>query len=137
EIATFTARVEAVKQEGIPLSEADKGEPLTFTKWNDSFVAELKKEKYTPASPLAFTVPKQPGTPTVFMVPDRLEPAQGWFTARVEAMSPPVKPAPPLTRVAVFYDASGSAQQRDREKETAFLKTWLKSCGASTVDLVI
>ncbi|HEX2748558.1 MAG TPA: VIT domain-containing protein, partial [Verrucomicrobiales bacterium] len=137
QIGTFSARVEAVKQEGIPISDADKSEPLTFTKWNDSFVAELKKEKYTPSNPLAFTVPKQPNTPTVFMVPDRLEPAQGWFTVRVEPVSPPVKPAPPLSRVAVFYDASGSAPLRDREKEMNFLKTWLKDSGATAVDLVV
>jgi Ca-activated chloride channel homolog len=69
EIAGFSARVEAVKQEGIPVSDADKSELLTFTKWNESFTAELKREKYTPDKPLAFTVPKQPGTPKVFMVP--------------------------------------------------------------------
>lgn len=137
EIGNFSARVEAVKQEGIPISEADGGEPLTFTKWNDSFTAELKKEKYIPSKPLAFTVPKQPNSPMIFMVPDRLEPAQGWFTARVEPVSPPVGPAPAIARAAVFYDASGSAQQRDREKEMSFLKTWLKSCGATSVDLVI
>ncbi len=137
EIGTFSARVEVVKQEGIPVGDADKAEPLTFAKWNDSFTAEVKKEKYTPGKPLAFTVPRHEGAPSVFMVPDRLEPSQGWFTTRVEPMAPPAKPAPPISRVGIFYDASGSAALRDREREMAFLSAWIKACRATAVDLVI
>lgn len=136
-IARFQARVEAVKQEDIPLTDEKESEPLTFTKWNDSFTAELKREDFKPGKPLAFTVPKRAETPAVFTTTDALEPGEGWFAARTEPKPPATEALPPATRVALFYDASGSAERRDRAKEFAFLKAWVKASGVTTVDLVV
>ena len=135
-IGRFHARAEVVKQESAPMPEAGDAEALTFEKWRDSFVAELTKENYTPAKPLAFTVPKLADRPRVFLASERLDPARMYFHANVEPEVPPAPAAEKPERIALFYDASGSAEKRDRKRELAFLEAWLKTLGTVTVDVI-
>ncbi len=136
-LARFHARAEVVKQEEAPVGETKEAEAISFEKWRDSFVAEITKENYKANKPLAFTVPKVADRPQVLLVSEKLEPAKLYFNARVEPALPKVLPATAAAqRIALFYDASGSAENRDRKRELAFLEAWLKSLGAVEVELV-
>ena len=99
-------------------------------------MAELTKEDYTPDRPLAFTLPKLPDQPEVFLVNDRLDPEKMYFSLHVTPEIPKAKAEAPPQRIALFYDASGSAEKRDRKREGAFLKAWLKTLQNVTVTLV-
>lgn len=136
-IGRFHARAEVVKQEDVPMPDAGEAEVLTFEKWRDSFVAELTRENATMEKPLAFTVPKLADRPQVFLASEKLDPARLFFHAHLELELPAPAAVEKPGRVAVFYDASGSAEKRDRKQEIAFLESWLKSLGSTKVDLVV
>ena len=136
-LKSFHARAEVVKQEVATVVDAkEKGEELTFEKWRDSFVAELKKENEAMTKPLVFTVPKLADRPQIFMVSEKLDPDRMFFNVRVEPEIPVKVERAAVKRVGLFYDASGSAEQRDRKRENAFLAKWLKTLGNVKVDLV-
>jgi Ca-activated chloride channel family protein len=136
-LTRFHVRAEVVKQEVAPLPETKDAESLSFEKWRDSFVAEITKENYKANKPLAFTIPKVADRPQTLLVSEPLEPAKMYFNARVEPTLPGVLPATVAAqRIALFYDASGSAEKRDRKRELAFLETWMKSLGNVVVELV-
>ncbi|QIF00188.1 VIT domain-containing protein [Roseimicrobium sp. ORNL1] len=135
-VGKFHARVEVVKQETAPMPEAEQTEGLTFEKWRDSFVAELTTENVAHEKPLAFIVPKMAERPQVFLVSDKLEPAQMFFHARVEPEVPPAPAMQQPDRIVLYYDASGSAEKRDRKREFAFLKEWMKALGHVTVEVI-
>lgn len=135
-VGRFHARAEVVKQDSIPVPEAGDTEALTFEKWRDSFVAELTKENYTPEKPLAFTIPKLEDRPRIFLASEKLDPARMYFHASVDVAPPPAPAAVPPRHIALFYDASGSAAKRDRERELAFLAAWFRTLGTLKVDVV-
>ena len=86
--------------------------------------------------PLVFTVPKLADRPQIFMVSEKLDPDRMFFNVRVEPEIPVKVERAAVKRVGLFYDASGSAEQRDRKRENAFLAKWLKTLGNVKVDLV-
>jgi hypothetical protein len=134
-VGKFKVHAEAMLAQAAPQAvEADGA--LTFERWRDSFVADLERTDFKPERELAFNVPK-PKTPvTVFSVPDALEPAWQHFAAQVQSAPPPTKTPTPPRRIALYYDASGSAQGRDRARELDFLAAWIGAIGTTTVDLV-
>lgn len=136
QIGKLRVKAEVVKQEVVPVAPAE-AESLTFDRWQDAWIAEITRENYAAEKPLIFTVPKVPEQPRIFAVPDRLEPANGWFSVSVEAAAPPEAAMAAPKRVAIFYDASGSAAKRDRKREEAFLNAWAKAAGTVTLDLVV
>ncbi|MDC8011645.1 VIT domain-containing protein [Tahibacter soli] len=132
----FKVHAEAMLAEVAPTA-SDAGGALTFERWRDSFVADLERTDFKPGRELAFNVPK-PKTPVaVFSVPDALEPSWQHFAAQVQS-APPAATKTPVAprRVALFYDASGSAAGRDRARELDFLAAWFAQIKDTTVDLV-
>ncbi|MBS0660450.1 MAG: DUF2135 domain-containing protein [Verrucomicrobia bacterium] len=136
-VGKFHARAEVFRQQSVPVVERGAGgEALTFERWQDGFVAELTRTDYEPARPLAFTVPQIPGAPNSFAVREPRAAERGYFTLRVEPTVPTDLPALQPRRVALFYDASGSAAQRERAREHDVLRRWLQALGNVTVDLI-
>lgn len=133
-VGRFHARAEVIRQDGIPVADGE-GEGLTFSKWSDGFLAELTRENFEPAKPLAFRVPSVPNAPRIFLTSEARQP--GFFVARVEPKAPAENAGLQPKRVAIFYDASGSAAKRDRAKENALLRAWFSRLGNVTVDLVV
>ncbi|HSJ03596.1 MAG TPA: VIT domain-containing protein, partial [Verrucomicrobium sp.] len=135
-VGKFHARAEVVKQEVAPVVEKSDGQMLNFEKWRDSFVAEITKENVAMDKALAFSVPKVSGRPQVYMVSDSLDPARFYFHARVEPETPPAPALDKPRRIALFYDASGSAGKRDRKREYKFLEAWCKTLGEVQIDVI-
>ncbi len=136
-IEKFSASAEVVRQEIAPVVDESALDGITFEKWRESFRAELSRENFKADKPLAFRIPRAADQPDVFMVADKLEPRQLHFSLRVNPEIPvaPVLAAP--KKIALFYDASGSAEERDRKKEFAFFDAWFKALGDVSVSLTI
>lgn len=136
-VGKFHVRAEVIRQEGLPTADASAhGEALSFEKWRDGFVAELTRSDYEPTRPLAFTVPQIPGASRSFAVREERQTERGYFTVRVDPSEPldlqPLRPR----RIALFYDASGSAAKRNRTREHELVRRWLQTLGRATVDLI-
>lgn len=138
-LAHFKVRAEATSGESAPAASGSGA--LSFERWQGNFVANLDRTDFLPERELAFDVPK-PKTPvTVFNVVDREHPEWRRFAAQVQsappksAVNPDTNTAAPR-RIALYYDASGSAATRERGRELAFLDTWFARLRDVEVDLV-
>lgn len=132
-IGRFSVRAEAVRTESAPSASG----ALVFDRVADAWVASLERENVTPQRELAFDVPK-PTTPVAtYAVADALEPAWRTFATQVADPRPAkLAPLPLARRVAIYYDASGSARERDRERELALIEAWLAKLGEVEVTLL-
>ncbi|RBP43948.1 vault protein inter-alpha-trypsin-like protein [Roseimicrobium gellanilyticum] len=140
-LKTYRTHVEVVRAPGVPFTRGNACEPLEFKRQrnNQSQVAEFTKVGVEMWRPLEFHVPKRDDRTQIFLVEDKAKPSQQYFHARVEPPIPLDAPPPVFTpkRVAIFYDASGSAARRLRARELEMLDAWLKRLGTVKVDLVI
>lgn len=131
----FRVHAEALRGDAAPA--ATGGVALSFSRWQENFVAELARENFRPERELAFDLPKPADPVTLFSLTDREDPQWRRFAAQVQsAPSSPRKAAPAPRRIALFYDASGSAATRQRSRELAFLQTWLARLATVEVDLI-
>lgn len=131
----FRVHAEALRGDAAPA--ATGGVALSFSRWQENFVAELVRENFRPECELAFDLPKPADPVTLFSLTDREDPQWRRFAAQVQsAPSAPRKAAPAPRRIALFYDASGSAATRQRSRELAFLQTWLARLATAEVDLI-
>lgn len=102
--------------------------------WRSGFT----RENVTPQRELAFRVPKQADQSHVMEAQDRLEPARRAVLALIDSARPDELPAPPdPSRIALFFDASGSANERDLARERAVLAAWIARLGTVQVDLIV
>jgi len=135
-IGHFKVHAEAIRAEHAPKSAPSDG-ALTFEHSRDSFLADLERNDFLPEREFAFTLDKPKDPVTAFAVQDALEPAWRTFAAQVQSAVPAdATRAAPVHRVALYYDASGSAQARNRARELDFLGAWLAQLKDVDVDLV-
>lgn len=130
----FTVRAEVLQTETKPASGGDGA--LSFEQRQGGFVANLERANFRPERELAFRVPK-PATPvSVFTIADRLDPGWRRFAAQVQSAPARIEPAAAPRRIALYYDASGSAATRERARELDFLDAWLRALRNVEIDLI-
>ena len=129
----FHLRAEVFKQEVAPDLGSNELANLRFEKWNESFLAETKKENYLPNQSLAFLLPKQGDRQRIFV-----EEKDG-KTYFYLSMNPKVirKPKALPKRIGLIWDASASARNRNLEKELAVLENYFSKIGDLKVTLVV
>ena len=129
----FHLRAEVFKQKVAPDLGSNELANLRFEKWNESFLAETKKENYLPNQSLAFLLPKQGDRQRIF-----LEEKDG-KTYFYLSMNPKVirKPKTLPKRIGLIWDASASARNRNLEKELTVLENYFSKIGNLTVTLVV
>ena len=129
----FHLRAEVFKQEVAPDLGSNELANLRFEKWNESFLAETKKENYQPDQSLAFLLPKQADRQRIFVE------EQGGKTYFYLTANPKViRKAKTLPKkIGLIWDASASARNRDLEKELAVLGAYFSKIGNLTVTLVV
>jgi Ca-activated chloride channel family protein len=134
-IRDFRVNAQVLRGDMPASSDAAPG-ALDFTQWQNNYVAKLARHDYRPERELSFAIPKPAQAGTIFAVQDMLDPSWRTFTAQVPATQPS-RPAPAAPhRIALYYDASGSAQGRDRTRELDALTAWLSQLGNVQVDLI-
>ncbi|MEC9122839.1 MAG: VIT domain-containing protein, partial [Verrucomicrobiota bacterium] len=129
----FHLRAEVFKQEVVPDLGSNELANLRFEKWNESFLAETKRENYLPNQSLAFLLPKQGDRQRIFV-----EEKDG-KTYFYLSMNPKVirKPKALPKRIGLIWDASASARNRNLEKELTVLENYFSKIGNLTVTLVV
>ncbi|HSX61960.1 MAG TPA: VIT domain-containing protein [Tahibacter sp.] len=129
-LARFKVHAEAVRGDAPPAASGRGA--LSFERWQNRFVADLDRTDFLPERELAFDLPK-PATPvTVFNLPDRGQPQWRRFAAQVQSAPPAnLAPAAAPRRIALYYDASGSAATRERERELASSTPGSRGCATS------
>jgi hypothetical protein len=130
-------RAEAELAPSAPMEESGDGDPaLRFEQAGTRWVAELAREGAQPRRELAFRIPKARETVAALEAVDPLEPEWRSLVALVDSGAPARPRALAPRRVALFYDASGSARERQRERERAALAAWVSRLGQVEVVLV-
>ena len=132
-VERFHLRAEVFKQEVAPDLGSNELANLRFEKWNESFLAETKKENYLPNQSLAFLLPKQADRQRIFVE------EQDGETYFYLTMNPKVirKEKTLPKKVGLVWDASASSRNRDLEKELAVLGAYFSKIGNLTVTLVV
>ncbi|MBT3567882.1 MAG: hypothetical protein HN494_03470, partial [Opitutae bacterium] len=129
----FHLRAEVFKQEVAPDLGSNELANLRFEKWNESFLAETKKENYLPNQSLAFLLPKQADRQRIFVE------QEGEKTYFYLSMNPKVirKPKTLPKKIGLIWDASASARNRNLDKELAVLGDYFSKIGNLKVTLVV
>ena len=134
-IRHFKVHAEAIRAEHAPKASGDTA--LTFERSRDSFLADFERNDFQPEHEFAFAIDKPAQPVSAFTVQDTLEPAWRTFAAQLQSTAPAAANAVlPVKRIALFYDASGSARTRDRKRELDFLDASLAKLREVDVDLV-
>lgn len=138
EVRKFSVRAEAPLETAAPRIASDSPDAgLHFEQTASLWRAEFSRENVTPQRELSFRVPKQTRDVTLLEAADTLEPAERAVLARIDTGRPENLVAPPAPkRVAIYFDASGSARDRDLARERAALNTWLTKSGTVDVTLI-
>jgi tetratricopeptide (TPR) repeat protein len=129
----FHLRAEVFKQDLAPDLGSNELATLRFEKWNESFLAETKKENYLPDQSLAFLLPKQADRQRIFV-----EEQDGKTYFYLTANPKVIRKAKVLPKkIGLIWDASASGRNRDLEKELAVLDAYFSKIGNLTVTLVV
>lgn len=129
-------RAEATLAEQAPLADAIAGDPsLSFERSQSAWVAEFTREKVRPQSELAFRLPKNTDRGQVEAA-DPLDPAWRSVVAISDSGRPDGGAVIKPKRIALYYDASASARERQRPRERAALEAYFRALGNVEVVLV-
>ena len=138
-VASFTLRAEALAAASSPSdSSASPEQALSFDRSGSAWVASFARSHVMPQRELAFRIPKGNSEASVLEATEALEPRWRSVVAQLDTGLPAKRKAPALPRrVGIFFDASGSAAERDLERERAVLGSYLDSLGEVEVQLVV
>ncbi len=119
----FHLRVEVVKAETAPVVQKGGAMGLEFSKWRDSFVAEVTKQDTALVEDLAIQLPQ---TAKQRAWVEQSSDGNYYFYVADWPSDPRANLAPPATPkvVTLFWDASGSRGASDHQRELAWLKTY-------------
>ncbi len=138
-VASFTLRAEALAATRSPSdSSASPDQTLSFDKSGNAWVASFARSNVMPQRELAFRIPKGKDEVSVLEAAESLEPRWRSVVAQLDSGLPAQRVAPTKPRrIGIFFDASGSAAERDLARERAALAAYLDSLGSVEVQLVV
>ena len=129
-------RAEAALTEVAPTGDDGKADSeLRFDRSGSAWVAEFTRQQVRPRSELAFRIPKGEHA-TQIEATDVRDPSWRSVIALIDSASPQDRKVQNPGRIALFYDASASARDRNRQHEGAVLAAWLRQLGRAEVRLV-
>ena len=135
-VGRLHVRAESTLSESAPLGDDLQIDPeLRFDRSGSAWISEFTRENVRPRSELAFRIPKDSDRAQVEAA-DLRDPAWRSLIALTDSGRPNgigyLKPR----RIALFYDASASARERNRARETAALAAHVRALGEVEVLLV-
>ncbi len=133
-VERFTVDVAAEQATQPPVGA---GPELRFDRAGAAWTAQLRREDVQPQRELAFRIPVGADDADLLQAVDPLQPIWRSVVARVDSgrlatLAPAAKPG----RIALFFDASGSASGRDLARERAALQRYFSRLRDVQVDLV-
>ncbi len=138
-VALLHVRAESMLGATAPLVDAVAGDSaLKFERAESAWVAELTRKNVRPQKELAFRIPKTGGSDSSQVeATDPLDPTWRSVIAKIDSGLPTAAaPTSQPKRIALFVDASASARDRDRLRETAALSAYLHTLNATDIALV-
>lgn len=110
---------------------------LRFESAETVWRAQFTRQGITPQKELSFRLPKQESHAAVLEAQDALEPVQRAILAQIDTGRPGTLEAPEKPkRIALFFDASGSAGDRDLAREREALGAYFSALEQVQVDLI-
>lgn len=135
-VGRLHVRAEAALARGTPLGDDLKIDPeLRFQSSGNAWIAEFTRTDVRPRSELAFRIPKAGGRAQLEAA-DGYDPAWRSVVAQVDSGRPADAPVVLPRRIAIFYDASASARERNHAREAEALRAWVRALGQAEVQLV-
>ncbi|WP_428231481.1 VIT domain-containing protein [Flavobacterium sp.] len=114
-----------------PTVAEHSGDEITFSKWNQSFQASIKKENYQPSEKLLFKIPIQENAPSVVM---QNVGGQHYFYGNTFIEGHKIAKKTPVS-IGLIWDNSLSCKTRDVKKELALLDTYFQKIKNTKVTL--
>jgi hypothetical protein len=129
-------RAETTLSDSAPLGDDLRVDPeLKFDRAESAWIAEFTRENVRPRRELAFRIPKS-GAAAQVEAADVLDPVWRSVIALTDSGRPvDSKPSKPR-RLAIFFDASASARDRDLARERELVKAYFAALGHVEVHLV-
>lgn len=136
-VGQFRVRAEAVAARTPVVEAVQEGDPaLVFDAAGPRWVAELSRKDVQPRRPLAFLIPKGEGAARVLTAVDERAPEWRSVVAQVDTGRPTEWRQVSYPRIAIYYDASRRALDRDRGREEAVLARLVRWLGQVEVTLI-
>ncbi len=133
-VGRFSVDVEAAQVDSAPVAA---GPELRFDRGGNAWTATMRRDNVQPQRELSFRIPVGAADADLLQAVDPLEPLWRSVVARVDSGRPAtLAQAGKPRRIALFFDASGSAAGRDLPRERAALQRYLARIGDVEVELV-
>jgi len=134
-IRKFSVHAEVIKNSVQPDIENNELSNLNFSKWNDSYVANMELEDFTPDKKIALSFPHAGNTERVFTATknESIDSSYFYINVRPKALEK-AKVLP--KRITLIWDNSNSGKDRNLEKEMAALDHYIRKIGNLTIELV-
>ena len=131
----FSVHVEVIKNQVSLDTEENELSNLSFSHWNDSYVANFEQDNYKPDKQLALAFPHISDTERIFTATKNNNSDSSYFYLTIRPkLSVKAKLLPKL--ITLLWDNSNSSQTRDIEKELAILDAYFQKIGSLSVELV-
>lgn len=134
-VGRMHVRAESALAKAAPAEEPGVAPELRFERSGQTWIAEFTRTKLRPRSELAFRIPKATDATQAEAI-DWIDPAWRSVVALIDSGRPTQTPPQLPKRIAIWYDASASARDRDRTREADALKAWAKALGQAEIALV-
>jgi len=134
-VEKFSVHAEVIKSEVSPERAGNELSNFSFSKWNDSWVANFEQENFIPDKSISFTIPHLNDGESVFTAPKNNNADSLYFYLSIRPELLTEKKLSPQT-ITLLWDNSNSAQNRNIEKELILLGTYIKVLGNVKVNLV-
>lgn len=136
-VGQFRVRADAVAAR-MPVVEAvQQGDPaLVFDAAGPRWVAELSRKDVQPRRPLAFRIPKGEDAAHQVVAVDERTPEWRSVVAQVDTGRPTDRGTLSPKRIALYYDASRRALDRERGRERELLTALVKRLGRVELTLI-
>lgn len=127
----FEINVSVLGTSTAPNVTENSGQEITFSKWNQSFQASVKKENYQPAEKIVLKIPVQQNIPSVLMQDVG---GQHYFYGNTFIEGNKTAKKIPAS-IGLIWDNSLSCQNRDLKKELDLLNAYFQQIKNTKVTL--
>lgn len=129
----FELNISVLGSVSSPTVTENAGEEISFSKWNQSFQASVKKENYQPSEKLLFKIPMQENVPSVVM---QNVGGQYYFYGNTFIEGNKIAKEQPNS-IGLIWDNSLSAKTRDLKKELNLLEAYFQKTQNTKVTLYL
>lgn len=130
----FSVKVESILNEPRVFENENPTINLKFLNNRNSFISEHEENNVKLNSQLAFAIPKRKQVRKTISYKGKLS-SDNYFYVNVP-ITPEIRVKNKPTRIALVWDASSSAKNRELEKEITFLKSYFEWMQNGTIELV-